>query len=147
VGAVQLIVNDLSAALLAPMVGADGAAAVQVMTQSGVNSVTPFTEFVILQLNVVVPRVLIPVSVVDAEDGEVIVQFTPVTDHTYDNVPSFVLLADAVTAVVVALRAADIALVEIPVRNDDMTTPKNPDIYFIIYKILILPYYKILCKC
>jgi hypothetical protein len=118
-----------------------------VITQPGVDRVTPVTEFLIVQIILLVPVILAPVNVVEEEDGELIVQFTPLTVQEYVNVPPFVLLADAVIAVVIALRANDIAVVEIPSRKDDITTPKNADIYFIIYKILILPYYKMLCKC
>jgi hypothetical protein len=137
VGAVQLIVNDLSAALLVPIVGAFGVVFDHDITQPGLDVVTPVTELRILQIKVLVPVTLPPVNVVEEADGELIVQVTPLTVHAYDNVPPFVLLPEAVMTVVVALRANVIAVVEIPVRKDDMTRPKNPDIYFILFKVKI----------
>ena len=113
-GAVQLIVKDLSAELLVPIVGALGVVFDHVITQPGVDRVTPVTEFLIVQIILLVPVILAPVNVVEEEDGELIVQFTPLTVQEYVNVPPFVLLADAVIAVVIALRANDIAVVEIP---------------------------------
>jgi hypothetical protein len=132
-----LIVNDLSAALLAPIVGAFGVVFDHDITQPGLDVVTPVNEFLILQIKVLVPVTLPPVNVVEEADGELIVHVTPLTVHAYDNVPPFVLLPEAVMTVVVALRANDIAVVEIPVRKDDMTTPKKPDIYFILFKVKI----------
>jgi hypothetical protein len=116
------------------MVGAPGTVAVQVIVQTGVDLVTPVAEFVIAQLNVDVPTVLLPVTVVDAEDGEVIVQFTPVTDHTYVKVPPPVLFVVAVIVEVVTLLSEDTDVEEMSALNADMTKPKNADIYFIFFK-------------
>ena len=54
------------------------------------------------------------------------------------------MLAPAVIDDVVEDLPADIEVVDIVVFNDDMTKPKNPDIYFILFKpkinVIKIPY-------